>query len=146
MPILNSIKTEKKEEPKYVDTFNRYENVHYNIPLGNDAKMQYRFAKMSVRNINPKSYGDISEDENFGAFDEARLYLISLLEYYEGIAEVYKTKDYIANDESIFEKSYVSNTKSARISDEEKSLVTELIEAIETKLYQMGEHERRCYY
>ena len=146
MTILNSIKTEKKEETKYPDTFNRYENVHYNIPLGNDAKIQYRFAKMSVRNINPKGYGNISEEGNYEAFEEAQQYLCSLLDYYEGIAEIYKTKDYIANDESIFEKSYNGYTQSARISDEEKQLVSDLVEAIENKLAQMGDHEYECYY
>ena len=146
MAIIDSIKTEKQEETKYVDTFNSHENVHYNIPLGNDAKRQYRFARMSVRNINPKGYGDINKEGNFEAFDEARRYLCSLLEYYEGIAEVYKTKDYIANDESIFEKSYYCDTQCARISDEEKQLVSDLIEAIENKLSQMGDHEYNCYY
>ena len=146
MSIINSIKSQKTEEKSYVDTFSKDENVHYNIPLGNDAKIQYRFAIMTVRNINPNGYGDINEEGNFSNFDETRRYLCSMLEYYEGVAEVYKTKDYIANDESIFEKSYFSDTQSARISDEEKNLVSDLIEAIENKLSQMSEYENNCYY
>ena len=148
MTIKDAInpKTNKKTE---IPNFNIHKNVHFNIPQGKDAINQYKALIRSIKVINPKSYGNINDSENYGAFDSMHAYLVALSEYCKGIDEIYKTKDYIVNDELILEKRYTIDartTKSALIGEEEKRLLSELIETINSKLYQMGEHERNCYY
>lgn len=140
-------KTEKTQEE--IPNFNRHKNVHFNIPYGKDAKNQYKTLIRSIKVINPKGYGDIRKNENYRAFNAMQVYLIALLEYCEGIEEVYKTKDYIINDELAIEKSYIidaTTIKSELITEEEKILLFNLIETIKGKLHQMGNHESNCYY
>ena len=147
MAIKDAIKPKDKKEE--VPRFNRHVNVHFNIPNGKDAKIQYRNLIRNVKAIMPKSYGNLKNWENQSNFNQAHAYLVALLEYCEGIDEIYKTKEYIVNDELIIEKSYLIDervTISALISEEEKELLSELIEAINSKLYQMNNHERDCYY
>ncbi|WP_405272069.1 hypothetical protein [Methanobrevibacter sp.] len=144
--VIDSIKSSKKDEKEAIPMFNKDTNVHVNVPIGNDAKNQYRYAIRNVKTINPKSFGDINDYENQSAFDQTRLYLISLLDYYQSIEKVYETMAYIANDELIFEKSYSTRTLSALITDEEKELLSEAIDTIEGKLYQMSLHESNCYH
>ena len=142
--IKETVKSSEKKE--MIPRFDKNKNVYVNVPIGNDAKNQYRHTIRTVKCINPKSFGDVNEEDNYYAFDQTNLYLISLYEYYQGIAKVYKTMDYIANDELIFEKSYMCRTSSALISDEERELLSEAIETIDYKLSQMAEHSSNCFF
>lgn len=149
MAIKDAIEPKTDKVKEEIPSFNRHKNVHFNIPHGKDAKNQYKTLIRNIKVINPKSYGDIREYENYGAFDAMHAYLVSLLEYCEGINEIYKTKDYIINDELTIEKSYTIDArtiKSALISEEEKELLSELMETIKTKLHQMSNHEWNCHY
>ena len=143
--IIDNKKSSEKDKKEPIPYFNKNKNVYVNVPIGNDAKNQYRFTIRNVKTINPKSFGNVAESENFGAFDQTRVYLISLFEYYEGIFKVYEKVDYIANDELTFEKSYIGEPLSALISNEEKELLSEAISTISFKLHQMEEHESNCY-
>ena len=142
--IIDNVKSSDKKEQ--IPQFDKNKNVHVNVPIGKEAKNQYGYTIRTVKSINPKSFGDVSEQDNYDAFDQTRLYLISLHEYYQGIAKVYATMDYIANDELIFEKSYECKTSSALISDEERELLSKAIETIDYKLSQMAEHVNDCFY
>ena len=149
MTIKDAIKPKTDKVKEDIPYFNIHENVHFNIPHGKDAKNQYKTLIRNIKVINPKSYGNIQNYENHSAFDAMHAYLVALLEYCEGIGEIYKTKDYIVNDELPLEKRYTIDertTKSVLISEEEKELLSELIEIIKTKLYQMGNHETDCYH
>ena len=142
--IIDTVKSSEKKE--MIPRFDKNKNVHVNVPIGNEAKNQYRHTIRTVKSINPKMFGDVSEENNYDAFDQTRLYLISLYEYYQGIAKVYETMNYIANDELIFEKSYMSTTSSALISNEERELLSEAIETIDCKLSQMAEQSDNSFF
>ena len=149
MAIKDAIEPKTDKIKEEIPKFNRHKNVHFNIPHGKDAKNQYKTLIRNIKVINPKSYGNIQEYENYSAFDAMHAYLVALLEYCEGVCEIYKTKDYIINDELAIEKSYTIDArtiKSALITEEEKELLSELIETIKTKLYQMSNHEDDCYH
>ena len=148
MAIKDAIEHNTNKETE-IPRFNRHENVHFNIPQGKDAINQYKALIRSIKAINPKSYGNIKDYENYGAFDSMHAYLVALLQYCEGINEIYKTKDYIINDELAIEKSYTMDFRtiySTLISEEEKKLLSELIETIKMKQYEMGEHEDNCFH
>lgn len=110
------------------DGYSYAKNAHYNIPVGNDAKIQYTKDIRLVTAINPKKYEHIKNQEEYEDVVEKLTFLSSLGKYYEEIANIYETKLYTDNYKLIFDKNIDVDT--LKIGNEEKRLLSEVIEAI----------------